>query len=180
MSDFLKALLIMAVTLPTRIVFFVLPFTPRWIASKAVPYSDNINPKQQADIEFAHFARPIERKWLPANLAWFQTPDQSLPGGLYVTAVLKLYRDKGELPTAANWIGTRNVLHGFAWKFGKPASNYMAMLSPEQRKKERVVEYKIKLAFFYLIYDHAIYRDWYSKYTDQGFWAVPRITVRRA
>lgn len=120
----------------------------------------------------------VRRYKLPKWAEPLETPDQSLPGGLYVPAVMKIYKRYGWRTTAVNWLGTRNVGFGLAWQYGKPASNYMTLLNGKQKKAQGVWEVEKRILGIWVIFGYAIYRDWYSKYTDNGFWAVPRISLR--
>lgn len=165
MKFFFLVIYIELITLVLR--FFAVPLV--FIATLfAKQYDDKILPD----------GFDVRRYKLPKWAEPLETPDQSLPGGLYEPSVLKIYKRYGWRTTAVNWLGTRNVGFGIAWQYGKPATNYMIMLTEQQKKDQGVWGFEKRILGIWVIFGYAIYRDWYSKYTDDGFWAVPRISLR--
>jgi len=117
---------------------------------------------------------------LPYWLAWFDTPDQLLPGDLIgEPAVKKWYDDYGWFYCAWRWLSFRNVFFGFNWMFGKPCSGYIKSMSEEQKKADGIFYYEYPFWKLKLIVGYATYFDVHSWCTDKGFWAVPKISLRR-
>jgi hypothetical protein len=118
------------------------------------------------------------RTKLPWIFNWLETPDEWLPGDRTIPAVRDIYDKWGWFICSWYWLGFRNVAFGISWQFGKPATNYLAVLTEEEQKARGVFEHRYKVGFIELLVGYAIYKDWYSTRTVVGFWAVPRITVR--
>jgi|GEM_PF-1248929 len=115
---------------------------------------------------------------LPWMFSWLETPDEFLPGDRNISIVNDIYEKWGWFICSWYWLGFRNVAFGISWQFGKPATNYLAVLTEEEQKAQGVFEHRYKIGFIELLVGYAIYKDWYSARAAFGFWAVPRITVR--
>lgn len=137
----------------------------------AVPVDDNVNPYGQ---------KIVKRSKLPKWASWLDTPDQTLPGGLYEPAILDIYEGHGDFITSWVWLGFRNTGFGYAWKSGKPATNYFALLTEQQRIEQGLWQKERKIGFLKLLTGWSVYRDWYSVSTNDGFWAIPRFSIRLA
>lgn len=68
---------------------------------------------------------PIIRGDLPRWLAWFETPDERLPGGLYEPTVEKVYVVWGKWGCTYYWLGLRNRAFGLARAIGKATTDYI-------------------------------------------------------
>lgn len=68
---------------------------------------------------------PLIRGDLPRWLAWFETPDERLPGGLYEPTVEKVYVVWGKWVCTYYWLGLRNRAFGLARAIGKPTTDYI-------------------------------------------------------
>lgn len=66
----------------------------------------------------------VIRGSLPRWLAWLETPDERLPGGLYEEGHLELYERYGKWVASYVWLGWRNRLHGLAYACGHETSGY--------------------------------------------------------
>ena len=163
----MKALLITLITFAMR---FVVPFIMPLMLLFAVKVDDDVNPYKQPS---------IQRYRLPKCFAWFDTPDQTLPGGLYEHTVKDVYDKWGWFICSWYWLAIRNVMFGFAWQFGKIAGNYYAVMTEREREFWGVSQRIYRGLGLQLILGGAVYRDWYYTKTKQGFWAVPRISLRR-
>lgn len=64
---------------------------------------------------------PTIRGDLPYFLRWYQTPDERFPGGLYEPDVFLWLEKYGKYVCSYLWAGTRNMCHGLANYWGKPA-----------------------------------------------------------
>lgn len=62
---------------------------------------------------------------LPKWLSWLSTPDERLPGGLYVPDLLNVLTKYGKTVASWYWLGIRNRLFGLRFVFGKPATEYI-------------------------------------------------------
>jgi len=153
------------------IIRLLAPFLVPFALIFMVPVEDKINPYKQ---------RVVKRYRLPKWASWLDTPDQTLPGGLYEGAMLSIYRRYGNFITAWVWLGFRNTGFGYAWKTGKPASNYFALLTDKEKIDQGLWQKERKIGFLKLLTGWSIYRDWYSVKTKNGFWAVPRFSIRLA
>lgn len=57
----------------------------------------------------------IPRYRLPSWLAWAETPDEYLPGGMYEKPVAWIYRHFGAIASSMYWVLLRNVGGGVMW-----------------------------------------------------------------
>jgi hypothetical protein len=63
-----------------------------------------------------HFNQPdIQRYKLPSWLAWMETPDEHLPGGLYEPTHAKVYKYFGWIGASMYWLLLRNVGSSITW-----------------------------------------------------------------
>lgn len=66
---------------------------------------------------------PTVRGDLPRWLAWFGTPDERLPGGMYEPTVRGVYNRFGRYWCSVYWLVNRNAMHGLnAALFGRPTT----------------------------------------------------------
>lgn len=155
-------LFVLLITLPMQIIApIILPFV--------LPFARKLNEPS-----------PVQRYRLPNAFMWLETPDEHLPGGLYEPAVYSVYRRFGWFVCSWYWLGIRNVAFGLAWQFGKPAKGYMAVMTEQEKAECGVYENVYHLLFLKLLVGYAVYKDCYSVKTNNGFWAVPRISLRFA
>lgn len=113
----------------------------------------------------------VERYALPTWLAWFDTPDEYLPGGLYEPRVVdSLINWSSHYFTAVQWLAA-NRLYGLSWRFGLRTSGYGAY--PWRWRKETgplvwLAGWKVHRA----TYD--------ASEVDGPFIAIPFVSVRLA
>ena len=115
---------------------------------------------------------------LPRGFRFLETPDEYLPGDLTLLTVRNIYDSFGEFWASWYWLGLRNTGFGFSWLFGKPATGYLVNLTTEEKALQGVYGHVYYTGKIKILVGYAIYRDWYSVYTDKGYWAVPRISLR--
>ena len=114
--------------------------------------------------------RSIQRYRLPGWLAWAETPDEHLPGGLYEPTHAKIYNTFGWFIASWYWL-VRNSAHGIPWSQGVKAIGY-------NQNTDEIHKRIIPLWKFKLIIGFTVKKDNYSVYTGFGFWAVPTISLR--
>jgi hypothetical protein len=118
-------------------------------------------------------------KWLPTWLDWFNTPDESLPGDLRNEPTVKWVYDKfGWYVCTWYWLGLRNVLHGLAWRYGKPATNYLVHLTADQQREQGVHRTERRVGPLVIISGYGVHVDKFHKFTKNWFWAVPTVSIR--
>jgi len=120
----------------------------------------------------------VQRYELPWWCSFMETKDELLPGDLSIPVVKAIYDAHGVNWTSWYWLGLRNT-GSITWYLGKEAPNYLAVMTQEQMTEFGIFEKVIPLGPFKLIYGWNVYRDWYSRFTKDGFWAVPYLSLRR-
>lgn len=129
--------------------------------------------------ETTHYGQPpIKRYRLPKWLSVFETPDEHLPGGLYEPTVFKMYEKWGWFITSWYWIGLRNVLHGWQWRFGIEIPKKMRDLTQSERDMFRIWEKEYVVGPIKFLFGWRSKNDHYLSYTKSGHFAVPRFSVR--
>jgi hypothetical protein len=106
-----------------------------------------------------------------------ETKDELLPGDISIPTCSSLYKKSGWFITSWYWLGIRNT-GSILWYFGKPAPTYLAIMTDEQKQEYGITQTVRKIGVIKLIYGWNVYRDWYSVYTDNGFWATPYLSLR--
>jgi len=134
---------------------------------------------KKTDVKTTHYNQPdIQRYKLPKIFFFLETPDELLPGGLYEPKIKKIYEKYGWFMASWSWLGTRNVGHGVMWNEGHEIPKPIWQMSDEEKKNFSVFTKEIPLGFIKIIYGYKGVNDWYSLKTNQGIWAVPRLTMR--
>ncbi|MEX8520026.1 MAG: hypothetical protein AB3X44_16065 [Leptothrix sp. (in: b-proteobacteria)] len=106
----------------------------------------------------------VKRVTLPAIFAWYDAPDDRLPGGMYEAEVLGWYQRYGWRVCSVLWMW-RNRAFGLAWKFGREARSYSDVpwrFDFENRLLRGMVGWKV-------------YRKGLN---SMPLWAVPSISIR--
>jgi hypothetical protein len=106
-----------------------------------------------------------------------ETKDELLPGDTSIQAVSDIYLKWGWFMASWYWLGIRNT-GSILWYIGKPAPTYLAIMSDEQKQEYGIYQTVRVLGIFKLITGWNVYRDWYSTFTNNGFWATPYISLR--
>jgi len=119
----------------------------------------------------------VTRYKLPAWASWMETKDELLCGDLSIPTVSSLYEKWGSFIASWYWIGVRNT-GSILWYVGKEAPNYLACMTPEDMQKYGVYQNIHPFLFLELRVGWNVYRDWYSTFTNNGFWATPYISLR--
>lgn len=79
------------------------------------------------------YTQSYKARTLPRWLAWFDTPDQYLPGAMYEPTIRDFYLATGWYLTTVRWL-LRNRMNGLSYRFALPAEQYS-----NSRKVERWV-----------------------------------------
>lgn len=116
-----RVVALLLATLPVTAVVATLYFKNYWLLLlvPAVPLAFVALAKKTC-VKTTHYSQPhIQRYRLPDWLAWAETPDEHLPGGLYEPTVKKIYDNFGWVTCAIYWMLLRNVGQGILWPRGK-------------------------------------------------------------
>lgn len=108
---------------------------------------------------------------LPKWLSWLSTPDERLPGGLYVPDLNDVLTKHGKTVASWYWLGVRNRLFGLRMAFGKPATEYI----PDVRgwyECGDIWQYSKQVGIFRFAAGYKVY-----KLLDGSFLAAPVCTV---
>jgi hypothetical protein len=108
---------------------------------------------------------------LPNWLTWLSTPDERLPGGLYVAALNDVLAKHGKHIASWYWLGIRNRMFGLRMVFGKPATEYI----PDVRgwyQNGDIWQYSKQVGIFRFAVGYKVY-----KLLDGSFLAGPVCTV---
>jgi len=108
---------------------------------------------------------------LPKWLSWLSTPDERLPGGLYVPDLLDVLTKHGEHIASWYWLGVRNRLFGLRMALGKPATEYI----PDVRgwyECGDIWQYSKQVGIFRFAVGYKVY-----KLLDGSFRAAPVCTI---
>ena len=108
---------------------------------------------------------------LPDWLSWLSTPDERLPGGLYVAALNDVLTKHGKHVASWYWLGVRNRLFGLRMALGKPATEYI----PDVRgwyECGDIWQYSKQVGIFRFAVGYKVY-----KLLDGSFRAAPVCTV---
>lgn len=108
---------------------------------------------------------------LPRWLSWLSTPDERLPGGLYVPDLNDVLTKHGKHIASWYWLGVRNRLFGLRMALGKPATEYI----PDVRgwyKNGAIWQYSKQMGIFRFCAGYKVY-----KLLDGSFRAAPVCTV---
>jgi len=135
--------------------------------------------KKVSDLNIHNYQINIPRYKLPSFLGWMETKDELLPGDISIQAVSDIYLKWGWFIAGWYWLGLRNT-GSILWYFGKEAPNYLACMTPEQESQYGIYQNEHKLGFIKILTGWNVYRDWYSVYTNDGFWATPYLSLRFA
>lgn len=120
----------------------------------------------------------IPRYKLPKWAKWAQCQDDVLPPCMYESKVYDDYVKNGwKWSTWVN-LSFRNVGHGIMWNLGRPATGYFAVMTEKEKIDCGIYDNTYSLGKLQLKVGYTVFRDWYSTKTKDGFWAVPRITLR--
>ena len=129
--------------------------------------------KWDAEATPARVGEPaVIRGDLPRWLAWFSTPDERLPGGLYEPTVAGLHARWGKWVTSWYWLGIRNCLFGLALKLGKPATDYIPDEPLGFWQRDDIWRYSARLGAFKFITGYKVYQ-----LPDGTFRAAPCLSV---
>ena len=136
---------------------------------------------RKTDEQTTHYAQPVVQRYrLPPWLAWAESPDEHLPGGLYEPTVRRIYERFGWFVSSWYWLGLRNVGNGIVWALGHEVPLPLKHMTPIEQawygvwRKQRVI---LGIRF---MWGWETVRDWHNTKTSQGYWAVPHVTARLA
>lgn len=118
-----------------------------------------------------------KRAKYPKWLSWAETKDELMCGDLTIPTVKYIHEKFGWFITSWYWLGVRNT-GSLLWYVGKPAPTYLDLITEDQKKEYGIWYKEIPLVFLELRVGWNIYRDWYSTFTEGGFWATPYISFR--
>lgn len=94
-------------------------YGPAWLALAPVVPLAFWALARKTSVKTTHFGQPdVQRYRLPSWLAWAETPDEHLPGGLYEPTVAKIYNRFGWVVCSLYWLLLRNVGQGLLWPRG--------------------------------------------------------------
>lgn len=161
-----------------KIKFWLLvDFLWRLVAWAIIPFALLFAKKTDSNNIPYDFMPEVQRYKLPEYLYWMQPADDLLPPCLYEEACLKQYNRYGTW--IASWLNLsfRNT-GSIMWRFGKPSTNYYNNLSMAEIVTQGVYDHVSSIGRLKLHVGWVIYRDWLSRSTEKGFWAVNRITLR--
>ena len=120
----------------------------------------------------------VERYRLPRWLAWYETPDELLPGGMYEPTVRGWYQSAGPYACSVLWL-LRNRLYGLAWRFGRPAGGYLDPIPGAVATRGDLWRWWRSVGPIVLQAGWKVHRKTYSAHWADGpLWAVPFVSVR--
>lgn len=148
----------------------IVPFVVRKIVWGANPLPDRSGDPATATI----------RGTLPDRWRWLETPDETLPGGLYEPTVRKILERYGKTICAWYWIGVRNRAHGYAMRYRVPMTNHFNSVTDYVDvdgllERDGVWRYYKRLGPFCFV---AGYRSYYLD--GSGYFGTPVFTIKRA
>lgn len=137
---------------------------------------------RKTDQVTTHYGQPqVPRYRLPYWLAWAESPDEHLPGGLYEPTVMRIYERFGWFISSWYWLGFRNVGNGIVWGLGHEVPMALKSMTTDDMARYGVWRKQRVVLGVRFIWGWETVRDWHSTKTkSQGFWAVPHVTARLA
>lgn len=163
---------------PKFIFLFIIEILWRLVAWAIIPFMLRSAKRDTSGIVPYGTHPEIPRYTLPKWCQWAQCQDDVLPPCMYEPSVYIDYLNDGWKTSSWQNLSFRNVGSGIMWKIGRPAKNYMSQMTDDEKWVCGVYENEYKFGPLKLIVGYAVYRDWYSRNTNDGFWAVPRVTLR--
>ena len=119
----------------------------------------------------------VKRYELPKAFSLLETPDNLLPCDPTEESCLEWYFKYGSYICSWWWL-SRNVLHGWKWKYGKSSPKPLWFMSEAEQQEYGVYRKVTPFLCFKLITGWSSYLDRESVYTEQGWWNVPTFSIR--
>jgi hypothetical protein len=123
----------------------------------------------------------IQRYTLPKPFKWLLTPDEDLAGGMYEPTVKKIYDKFGWYICSWYWIGFRNQGQGLLWTQGFEVTemDYFIKKHMGDKPLSKFPTRRINLYWFKIVFEWEIAHDHYLDYTTTGYFAIPKMSLKR-
>lgn len=168
-----------------QVLVVILHFFLRFVVPFIVPIA--LLFARKASRVTTHYAQdPIMQRYrLPKIFRFLETPDEDLAGGMYEPTVDKIYKKCGWFICSWYWLGFRNQAQGLLWMAGKQTTHLAYKISKDKKAWNMLTVYDdykplcINFYWFKIVFEYEICHDHYLSHTTTGYYAIPKLSLKR-